>query len=110
MGFILNGPCFKPEPELYDVLHEETTSIRTACDQNRPTLGAKLSLPYETRSKLCVFDLTVMICKKSEEAACARDAHDEWFARHSRRLRRSPKKITAMMTTSTTLSLSIGAT
>jgi len=31
-------------------------------------------------------------------------------ASHSRRLGRSPKKITAMITTSTTLSLSIGAT
>lgn len=66
MGFILNGPCFKPEPELYDVLHEETTSIRTACDQNRPTLGVQLSPPYETRSKLCVFDPTAMICKEAK--------------------------------------------
>ena len=66
MGFILDGPCFKPERELRGVLYEATMPIRAACDQNRPALGVQLSPLYEARSKLYVFDLTAMICKEAK--------------------------------------------
>lgn len=83
MGFILDGPCFKPERELRGVLYEATTSNPCRTRSKLLALGVQLSPSYEKRGKLCVFDLTAMICKEAKRRLAPTMRTDEYLVRYT---------------------------